>query len=145
MKRKIYTKLVEWKNQECHKPLILNGVRQCGKTYILKEFGRAEFDNLAYSNIFCFIRVKLSAKILFLFRISNKSNSFLFLLLIINKFGAHCISHKKALYPSWDIGLYEIHLLKRIIYRSLTSHDSYRGSGSEAPRSAEYGRGSTCC
>ncbi len=132
MKRKIYTKLVEWKNQECHKPLILNGVRQCGKTYILKEFGRAEFDNLAYSNIFCFIRVKLSAKILFLFRISNR-------------FGAHCISHKKALYPSWNIGLYEIHLLKRIIYRSLTSHDSCRGSGSEAPRSAEYGRGSTCC
>lgn len=132
MKRKIYTKLVEWKNQECHKPLILNGVRQCGKTYILKEFGRAEFDNLAYSNIFCFIRVKLSAKILFLFRISNK-------------FGAHCISHKKALYPSWDIELYEIHLLKRIIYRSLTSDDSCRDSGSEAPRSAEYGRGSTCC
>lgn len=132
MKRKIYAKLVEWKNQECHKPLILNGVRQCGKTYILKEFGRAEFDNLAYSNIFCFIRVKLSAKILFLFRISNR-------------FGAHCISHKKALYPSWDIELYEIHLLKRIIYRSLTSHDSCRGSGSEAPRSAEYGRGSTCC
>ena len=48
MKRKIYAKLVEWKNQEHHKPLILNGVRQCGKTYILKEFGRAEFDNLAY-------------------------------------------------------------------------------------------------
>ena len=79
-----------------------------------------------------FQRVKLSAKILFLFRISNK-------------FGAHCISHKKALYPSWDIELYEIHLLKRIIYRSLTSHDSCRGSGSEAPRSAEYGRGSTYC
>lgn len=132
MKRKIYAKLVEWKNQECHKPLILNGVRQCGKTYILKEFGRAEFDNLAYSNIFCFIRVKLSAKILFLFRISNR-------------FGAHCISHKKALYPSRNIGLYEIHLLKRIIYRSLTSHDSCRGFGSGAPRSAEYGRGSTCC
>ena len=132
MKRKIYTKLVEWKNQGCHKPLILNGVRQCGKTYILKEFGRKEFDNLAYSNIFCFIRVKLSAKILFLFRISNR-------------FGAHCISHKKALYPSRNIGLYEIHLLKRIIYRSLTSHDSCRDSGSEAPRSAEYGRGSTYC
>lgn len=48
MKRKIYAKLVEWKYQEYHKPLILNGVRQCGKTYILKEFGRAEFDNLAY-------------------------------------------------------------------------------------------------
>ena len=48
MKRKIYTQLVEWKNQEHYKPLILNGVRQCGKTYILKEFGRKEFDNLAY-------------------------------------------------------------------------------------------------
>ena len=48
MKRKIYAKLVEWKHQELHKPLILNGVRQCGKTYILKEFGQAEFDNLAY-------------------------------------------------------------------------------------------------
>ena len=138
MKRKIYAKLVEWKNQEFHKPLILNGVRQCGKTYILKEFGREEFDNLAYSNIFCFIRVKLSAKILFLFRISNKSNSFLFLLLIINKFDAHCISHKKALYPSRNIGLYEIHLLKRIIYRSLTSHDSCRDSCSEAPRLCDF-------
>lgn len=129
MKRKIYAKLVEWKNQECHKPLILNGVRQCGKTYILKEFGRAEFDNLAYSNIFCFIRVKLSAKILFLFRISNKNDRFI----------------EKALYPSRNIGLYNFHLLKRIIYRSLTSDDSYRGFGSGAPRSAEYGRGSTCC
>ena len=48
MKRKIYAKLVEWKNQEHYKPLILNGVRQCGKTYILKAFGRVEFDNLAY-------------------------------------------------------------------------------------------------
>ena len=48
MKRKIYTQLVDWKNQEHHKPLILNGVRQCGKTYILKEFGLNEFDNLAY-------------------------------------------------------------------------------------------------
>ena len=37
MKRKIYTQLVDWKNQKHHKPLILNGVRQCGKTYILKK------------------------------------------------------------------------------------------------------------
>ena len=47
MKRKIYTQLVEWKNQEHYKPLILNGVRQCGKTYILKEFGSKEIDNHA--------------------------------------------------------------------------------------------------
>ncbi len=75
------------------------------------------------------MRVKLSAKILFLFRISNKNYRFI----------------EKALYPSRDIGLYNLHLLKRIIYRSLTSDDSYRDSGSEAPRSAEYDRGSTCC
>lgn len=48
MKRKIYAQLVAWKKQEHHKPLILNGVRQCGKTYVLKEFGRQEFDSLAY-------------------------------------------------------------------------------------------------
>ena len=48
MKRKIYAQLVDWKNQEHHKPLILNGVRQCGKTYIIKEFGRNEFEDLAY-------------------------------------------------------------------------------------------------
>lgn len=48
MERKIYHKLVEWKNSEAHKPLILNGVRQCGKTYILKEFGKKEFRSIAY-------------------------------------------------------------------------------------------------
>ncbi len=48
MERKIYKQLLEWKNSEFHKPLILNGVRQCGKTYILKDFGKNEFQNLAY-------------------------------------------------------------------------------------------------
>ena len=48
MERKIYHKLIEWKNSKEHKPLILNGVRQCGKTYILKEFGKKEFQNFAY-------------------------------------------------------------------------------------------------
>lgn len=48
MERKIYKQLLEWKNGEFHKPLILNGVRQCGKTYILKDFGKKEFKNLAY-------------------------------------------------------------------------------------------------
>ena len=41
---------MEWKVSEQHKPLILNGVRQCGKTYILKEFGKKEFQNMAYIN-----------------------------------------------------------------------------------------------
>ena len=48
MERKIYKNLIEWKNDEHHKPLVLNGVRQCGKTYILKEFGKKEFQSLAY-------------------------------------------------------------------------------------------------
>lgn len=40
MERSIYNKLVEWKNKRNHKPLILNGARQVGKTYILQEFGK---------------------------------------------------------------------------------------------------------
>ena len=50
MKRKIYSKLIEWKESPSHKPLILNGVRQCGKTYIMKEFGKNEFLTFAYVN-----------------------------------------------------------------------------------------------
>ena len=50
MKRKIYSKLIEWKKSPSHKPLILNGVRQCGKTYIMKEFGKNEFQTFAYVN-----------------------------------------------------------------------------------------------
>lgn len=50
MKRKIYSKLIEWKEGSSHKPLILNGVRQCGKTYIMKEFGKNEFQTFAYVN-----------------------------------------------------------------------------------------------
>lgn len=50
MKRKIYQKLVEWKNNPRHKPLILLGARQVGKTYILKVFGEKEFDHFLYVN-----------------------------------------------------------------------------------------------
>lgn len=48
MKRAIYGKLLEWKEDADRKPLILKGVRQCGKTYILKEFGEKEYDHTAY-------------------------------------------------------------------------------------------------
>lgn len=40
MKRKIMQQLMTWKNRPGHKPLILKGARQVGKTYILEEFGR---------------------------------------------------------------------------------------------------------
>lgn len=50
MKRFIYSKLIEWKNRSDHKPLVLEGARQVGKTYILQEFGRNEFENMVYIN-----------------------------------------------------------------------------------------------
>lgn len=50
MKRQIYKSLIEWKNNKEHKPLILLGARQVGKTYILKEFGKNEFDDMVYVN-----------------------------------------------------------------------------------------------
>ena len=46
MKRKIYHKLITWKNSIYRKPLLLKGVRQVGKSYILEEFGKNEFHNL---------------------------------------------------------------------------------------------------
>ncbi len=44
MKRLILEKLLEWKNSPYRKPLILKGVRQVGKTWILKEFGRLYYE-----------------------------------------------------------------------------------------------------
>ncbi len=50
MKRFITEKLIKWKNSKSRKPLILKGSRQVGKTYILKEFGEENYDNVAYFN-----------------------------------------------------------------------------------------------
>ncbi len=50
MKRNIYQSLQEWKESPRRKPLILNGVRQCGKTYSLKYFGHTFYKNIAYLN-----------------------------------------------------------------------------------------------
>ncbi|MBQ3372265.1 MAG: AAA family ATPase, partial [Oscillospiraceae bacterium] len=50
MEREIYGKLLEWKTSSDRKPLILNGARQTGKTWILKEFGKKEYKPLAYIN-----------------------------------------------------------------------------------------------
>lgn len=50
MKRKLYDKLLEWKNCERRKPLILEGARQVGKTWLMKEFGKNEYENCAYIN-----------------------------------------------------------------------------------------------
>jgi len=50
MKRDIYSRLLKWKSDVFQKPLILKGARQTGKTYILKEFGKREFEDTAYFN-----------------------------------------------------------------------------------------------
>ena len=50
MERFILKKLLAWKNSPYRKPLILKGVRQVGKTWILKEFGRRCYENTAYFN-----------------------------------------------------------------------------------------------
>jgi len=51
MKRKIINALIAWKNSEDRKPLLVNGARQVGKTYIINEFGNAEFSGLVYINL----------------------------------------------------------------------------------------------
>lgn len=50
MERLIYNDLLKWKHNANRKPLILNGARQVGKTWILKEFGRREYEKTAYIN-----------------------------------------------------------------------------------------------
>ena len=51
MERSIYKKLLKWKDKPEHKPLILNGARQVGKTYILQEFGKREYKKLAFFSL----------------------------------------------------------------------------------------------
>ena len=50
MRRKIYNNLLEWKNSETRKPLILQGARQVGKTYIVNYFAGKEYNNYIYCN-----------------------------------------------------------------------------------------------
>lgn len=50
MKRYAYTKLLKWKNNKNRKPLIMQGARQVGKTYLVKEFGEREYQKFYYLN-----------------------------------------------------------------------------------------------
>lgn len=50
MKRKLLENLVEWKNRKAHKPLILEGARQVGKTWLMQEFGNTQYKKVAYIN-----------------------------------------------------------------------------------------------
>ena len=52
MKRKIEEQLLAWKQKTSDRlPLIVNGARQVGKTYILRKFGEEQFSNVVYINL----------------------------------------------------------------------------------------------
>lgn len=50
MKRFILDELLKWKESKYRKPLILKGARQIGKTYILQQFGKENYEGVAYFN-----------------------------------------------------------------------------------------------
>lgn len=50
MNRLAFQELITWKNSKIRKPLIIQGARQVGKTWLMKEFGNQEFQNVAYLN-----------------------------------------------------------------------------------------------
>ena len=45
-KRKIYTQLLNWKNKQSHKPLIIKGLRQIGKTTIVTKFAKDNYQSV---------------------------------------------------------------------------------------------------
>lgn len=50
MKRKAYEGLLKWKSSKSRKPLLIKGARQVGKTWLMKEFGKNEYESVAYIN-----------------------------------------------------------------------------------------------
>lgn len=52
LKRKIEQNLLDWKNTPNHKPLIIKGCRQCGKTYSVRKFAKKNYKNEIYLNFF---------------------------------------------------------------------------------------------
>src|SRR5690554_4943808 len=50
LERKVQKKLLRWKEDPARKPLLLQGARQVGKTWLLQEFGKKEFKDVAYFN-----------------------------------------------------------------------------------------------
>lgn len=58
MKRSIIDNLLVWKNSKNRKPLLIQGARQVGKTWIMKEFGKKEFEQVLYLNFESSSRLK---------------------------------------------------------------------------------------
>lgn len=52
LKRKIEQRLIDWKNTAGHKPLVVKGCRQCGKTYSVLDFAKKNYRHVVYLNFF---------------------------------------------------------------------------------------------
>ncbi len=50
VKRNAYQELTKWKNDDKRKPLLLQGARQVGKTFLVDQFGNSEYSNYIYLN-----------------------------------------------------------------------------------------------
>ena len=50
LKRKIESVLAEWRNSESKNPLVIKGIRQCGKTYIVRKFAEENYESVIYMN-----------------------------------------------------------------------------------------------
>ena len=50
MKRTAYNDLLAWRSNKFHKPLLVTGARRTGKTYLLREFGKTEYEKVIYLN-----------------------------------------------------------------------------------------------
>ena len=61
LKRKMYDKLLEWKNMKKKECLLLKGARQVGKTYLVRQFGKNEYDSFIEINF----HMQSSLKVIF--------------------------------------------------------------------------------
>lgn len=52
LKRKIEERLLDWKNTQEHKPIIVKGCRQCGKTFSVLDFAKKNYKHVVYLNFF---------------------------------------------------------------------------------------------
>ena len=50
LRRKIEDRLLEWKQMPNHKPLVIKGIRQCGKTFIVQYFANKHYKSVVYVN-----------------------------------------------------------------------------------------------
>ena len=50
LRRKIEKDLLRWKNTPRHNPLVIMGIRQCGKTFIVQEFAKKHYSSVVYVN-----------------------------------------------------------------------------------------------